>query len=350
MRWRIDWTARIGRRAVLALTFTAAALYACQESVITGPGGGGTPPPPTSSVPVDVRPPRVDAPFAFEGNIGFTLFAGARASREEIRLVFSRAQSRLGPRAYARVCAEVQSWPGGDRPWLPRGVTARPFDETAPAYLQIERFLDETARIHGAQVLLVAVCNLKEDGTSPANREKWVRTVARLASEYEHVALEVVNEWKHPNSSVTEPEMASLLGAARAEFNGLIGTDGGVRRGDLRYPAALRGLVSFVSVHPCRTDERPGGLKCGWRGGGQNPTRADLRELVEKNGPVVLSETTAYDGQFGRLGGGCCTEDRNVIIRYVDDCRAVDGCDFVYHCVGCLGWPETEIVWMPDAS
>ena len=329
-RWRIDWTARPGRRSVLALVFTAAAIYACQDAVITGPSGGGAPPPATTSAP-DIQPPRVDAPFSFDGAIGFSLFAGARASRDEVRSIYSRAQSRLGPRAYARVCAEVQSWPGGDRSWLPRGVSAKPFDESAPAYIQLLRFLDETARIHGAQVLVVPICNLKEDGTTPRNREKWVRTVASLASEYEHTALEVVNEWRHENSSISEGEIANLLRAARREFNGLIGTDDNAHPGDLTYNPSLRGLVDFPSFHPWRNPD---------------PTLRDLRKFADINGDYVLSETTAYDGQFGRLGG-CCTDDRNQIIRYLKDCQAVAECHPVYHCVGCLGWPETEITWFP---
>jgi hypothetical protein len=291
--------------------------------------------------------PRVDIPFSFDAGTGSTLFAGARADEAQIWQEVTRAQSRLGMGTWFRVCAEVQSWPGGDRPWLPRGVTARPFDSTAPAYTQLHNFLDVMATIPGAQVLLMPICNLKEDGTSPANRRKWVETVARLADGYENTALEVANEFVHPNSNISEGEMVTLISTARRNFRGLIGTDDGIRRGNLRYNGALRGLVDFVSFHPCRTDNsHPDGLDCNWRGGGQNPSPADLREIAEKNGPYILTETTGFD-DFNRPGG-CCTSNRDSIIEYKRACGAIADCTFLYHCVGNLGWPETSCSWYPE--
>jgi hypothetical protein len=242
--------------------------------------------------------------------------------------------------------------------WLPKGVSAAPFNDKAPAYIQLKKFLDVTSTISCAQVLVVPICTLKEDGTKPSNREKWVRAVAKLANEYEHTALEVVNEWRHPTSSITEGEMADLLGAARAVFNGWIGTDDSARPGDLIYNPRLRGLVDDPSFHP-------------WRN--PNPKHADIQQLINKNGGfAVLSETTAYNGGFSLLGpaglkstyssgftklgggglflGGCCTEYRHEIIDYMRACQAVEGCVFVYHCVGCLGFPETPIQWFPSGS
>lgn len=319
-------------------------LSGCDNPINTGPPTTPTPPTTTSITP---GLPRVDVPFDFNAGVGFTLFAGARAHEMDIRMEFSRAQLRLGVGSWARVCAEVQSWPGGDRPWLPRGVSAAPYDESAPAYLELKNFLDVAATIHGAQVLVIAICNLKEDGTSPANREKWVGAVARLANGYQNTAIEVVNEFVHQNSDISEAEMMALIRTTRRNFDGMIGTDDGVRRGNMRYNGALRGLVDFVSFHPCRTDTNPGGLDCDWRGGSLDPAPADLREMYEKNGEFVLSETVGFD-DFNRPGG-CCTDDRNRIIEYMNDCKAIDGCTFLYHCVGNLGWPETRCSWYPEA-
>ncbi len=302
-----------------------------------------TPPPTTTTTPPG--PPRVDFPFDFSFGTGFTFFAAARADELDIRQEFARVHSRLGFGSWARVCAEVMSWPGGDRPWLPQGVTAVPFDNTAPAYAQLKNFLEVTARIQGAQVLVMPICTLKENGTSPANRKKWVATVARLANEYQHTALEVVNEFVHPNSNISESEMRELLRTARRNFDGLIGTDDGAHGGNVTYNSALRGLVDYISFHPCRTDPRPGGLDCRWRGGSLDPTPADLREMADVNGPYILTETVAYD-DFDR-SGGCCTDDRNRILDYKRSCEAISGCTFLYHCVGNLGWPETRCSWYP---
>lgn len=289
------------------------------------------PPPTTATTTIPAKPPRVDQEFAFEGNIGFSLFAGARAEESEIRQVFSIAQSRMGGAPFARVCGELQAWPN-ERPWLPRGVTARPFDSTAPAYKELENFLAITATIEGAQVLLVPICNLKEDGTSPQNRKKWVRSICALASTYENVAIEVVNEWKHPRSSITEREIINLIEACRAEApHTLIGTDDNFTPDNITYNRAIRAHVDFISAHPYRNPD---------------PTRREIRRMVAKNGPIVLSETTCYDGEH-RKDGGLVTQDRNQILRYMNNCTPDEECVFTFHSLWGLGWPEMEIEWFP---
>lgn len=301
----------------------------CDGQIATGP----TPPPPnTTTTSAPEAPPRVDEPFEFLGNIGFSLFAGARAEPTDIIAVFHNAQSRLGGRPFARVCGELQSWPS-DRPWLPRGSSAVPFNDSAPAAVEVKRFLDTTATIRGAQVLLVPICNLKEDGTSPANRERWVRTMARLAAQYQNVALEVVNEWKHPNSTITEQEVINLIRAAKAECpRCLVGTDDNFHPRRITYNRAIRAHVDYPSAHPWRNPD---------------PTARQIRDMVDANGGfLVLSETTAYDGD-NLASGGLVTQDRNQIIRYMQNCQAVSGCVFVYHSLWGLGWPEMPLGWFP---
>lgn len=294
------------------------------------------PRPPTTTTTTSVPPPvRVDEPFSFDGNIGFSLFAGARASDTQIAEVFRYAQSRLGGRPFARVCGELQSWPS-DRPWLPRGSSAVPFDDTAPAYQELKNFLDVAATIPRAQVLLVPICNLKEDGTGPADREKWVRTVARLASGYANVALEVVNEYRHPNSDITSSEMVALLRAAKAECMAcLVGTDSSFNPNRTRYDSALRPYVDYFSAHPWRNPD---------------PTRAEIRRMVSENGGfLVLSETTAYDG-MGLSSSGLVTQSQDQIVAYLRNCQAVPGCIFTYHSLWGLGWPEMPLGWIPSGS
>lgn len=315
---------------ILCLLFVA-----CPTDNCDSPAGPTKPTPTTTTtVSITVKPPRVDQEFVFDGNVGFSLFAGARAEENEIRQVFSVAQARMGGAPFARVCGELQSWPN-ERPWLPRGVSARPFDETAPAYKELAHFLEVAATIQGAQVLLVPICNLKEDGTSPANREKWVRSVCALAAEYKNVAIEVSNEWKHPRSSITEREIIDLINACRAEAPyTLIGTDDNFTRDNITYNRRILSHVDYVSAHPYRNPD---------------PTRREIRRMVAKNGPIVLSETTCYDGQR-RKDGGLVTQDRNQILRYMNNCTSDEECVFTFHSLWGLGWPEMEIEWFPSAE
>ena len=322
-----------------------ALLLACHDDCSSADDNTSTAPEPTTTMSI---PPvlRVDLPFEFEAGIGFTLFAGARATEIQIRMKFARAQASFGMGAWARVCAEVWLWPlDDDEPWLPRSVSVIPFDETAPAYVELEHFLDVTATIPGAQVLVMPICTIKSGGPSKRNRADWVAVVSALANRYAHTAIEVVNEYK-AHSDISESEMKELLRIARRNFDGLVGTNDSVRRGKLRYNSALRPLVDYISFHPCRSDPRPDGRECDWTGGGQDPSPSDLRDILDKNGPYILTEITAYD-DFDRPGA-CCTEDRDQLTRYIESCTDLEGCTPLFHCVGDLGWPETECSWYPE--
>ena len=289
-------------------------------------------------------PPPLNTQFDWKLTRGFSLFAGARAIESQIRNLYDVFRVKWPHlRLTPRVCGEVQSWPyvsdeetPGVPRWLPRGVSAKPFDDTSPAYQELKHFLDVAVTIPDAQVLVVPICNLKGDGTSPANRLKWVRNVCRLVGSertdgkrsYPNVAIEIVNEYIHPGSNMTTDEMKLLIRACRIETPASqIGTDTNINKIRREYEPELVGLVDFFSYHPWRNPD---------------PTQQDLRAIVrEWIGGTVFSETTAYaHPRWGRLGG-CCTGDKEQIDDYARHAEKAGGV-FFYHMVWGLCWPEKQ--------
>lgn len=328
MQWPSKRINLVRTALAVAVIFTSL-IPACNRD-LTLPPTGPSPTPSTTTVPPP-PPPRVDRPF--EWNRGILLFAGARAEEDQIRNLFSYLHTRG---IYtAEVCAEVQSWPHGVNGYLPRGVSAKPFDETAPAYRELQNFLNVAATIPNAQVLVVGICNLKEDGTSPQNRLKWTRTIADLLHDYDNVAMKIANEWQHPNSNMTESEVVNLLVEARDRFSGPLTTDDNVHPGNIRYNARIRPYVDIADFHPWRNPE---------------PTNRELDRIVQANGyPIVFSETVAYNSLRIPLDQSCSglrTCDKNQIISFRDRTEA-RGIFWYYHCIECLCWPECDITWIP---
>lgn len=316
----------------LSVLILAVILSACAGTTPPPP----TPPPPPPPPPVDPHPP-LNTKFNWQLARGFSLFAGARANEDDIRNLYDTFREKWPHlRLTARVCGELQSWPT-DVAWLPRGVSAKPFDETAPAYKELKHFLDVAVTIPDAQVLVVPICNLKEDGTSPANRLKWVTNVCRLIGStregtldkaaYPNVAIEIANEYIHPNSTISTAEMRQLIRACRVETGraAQIGTDTNINERRREYDPELADEVDFYSYHPWRNPD---------------PTQQDLRGIVRDwIGRTVFSETTAYaDSRWGRLGG-CCTDDKQQIDDYARHAEKAGGV-FFYHMVWGLCWPE----------
>ena len=343
MRWRIDWTARPGRRSVLALVFTVAAIYACEESVITGPSGGGGPPPPTTSVPpVNIVPPRVDAPFDWGVYHGFTAFASGEPSQSEqdVRLLFGEAMANGWNTA--RKCSETQFWSGPGFPTMPMDIE------------RLKWWLDIVATIPGAQVLLIGDCTNKGPLPESEGRD-WARAVGKLAAGYANVAIETHNEFKNckhrgwgPHCP-TKSDVAEHIRIYKNMGVEYVTVDEGVCKDDLekgRLGFGLFGLGAWpADFHPCR--EYPFGSGVPW-----DPNKRFLRELVDRNGMILLSETVAWTDNSGRCSGlRTCDEDR--IQRYIDTCAEVDdenggaGCKFTYHSQDLLaGLPPT---WWPRA-
>lgn len=357
------------RKAFLSV-FLVAALVACPSScdneTTTGPTAPPTTPPPTEPEPEPTffDRPELTWPFTWHMARTFTLFSGARIGSEfqqpvtvntgefeDLLDLFQQYQHAWpGLIPTARVCAEVQSWPT-DKPWLPRGVSAKPFDQTAPAYKELEDFLEAAVRIPRAQVLVVAVCNLKEDGTSLANVKKWTRNVCELAARYPNTAVEVVNEAKHPNSSL-EPHVNALIsecrsGAGRSEFatSMQVGSDFNVNAnhlrqilgGTFRFPYA----ADFYSYHAWRNPD---------------PTKEEHRHFVRWGLPnvTVFSEQTCFDDEFGlgaaRRNGkptGNCTDDPEQIEDLMRGTEKAGGVAN-FHTTWGLGWPNVAIGWILD--
>ena len=342
-RWRIDWTARPGRRCVLALVFIAAAIYACQESVITGPSGGGAPPPTTSTLPVDIRPPRVDAPFEWENYHGFTAFASGEPSHteEDIRTLFGVAMANGWNTA--RKCSETEFWPGtAALPIMPRDLE------------RLEWWLDIAATIPGAQVLLIGDCTLKGPVPEEDGRE-WARKVGKLAAKYENVAVETHNEYRNCGGRGWGPhcprksDVAEHIRIYRNKGVEFVTADQGICKPDLAGDKLGFRLANAgawpADFHPCR--DWPIGSKEPW-----DPNKRFLREMVARNGMVLLSETVALMDTSG-ICDGLRTCDHDRIQRYVDACAQVDeegggaGCKFTFHSEALLaGLPPT---WWPVA-
>lgn len=336
------------------LLVMALALTACDNESATSPT------PPVVNPPIDDSPeptfmdrPKLDWQFDWHMARTFTLFSGARIGSTlpqpvtmdtgefedllELFQIYQTAWPGLVPTA--RTCAELETWPL-DKPWLPRGVSAKPYNRTAPAYIELKNFLEAASRIPRAQVLVVPICNLKENGTTIANVRKWVKTVCELAGQYSNTAIEVVNEAKHPNSSL-EPHVNRLIADCKSVGGRNVGSDSNIHHATTEPYYAYSG-ADFFSYH-------------GWRN--PDPTKEEMRDIVRWGLPMVtvFSEQTCFDDQFG-LGAnrdqfgqpkGNCTDSTDQIedlMRHTEKAGAVAN----FHTTWGLGWPNIPIGWILD--
>jgi len=313
---------------------------------------GDTPPPeppPTTTIPTPppgpTIPPRHTRPFTWNLARGFSLFSGASATDEEVVQVFTAFKTEwtnLWPTA--RMCGERMRWPDRHE-YLYKGPTAAPYDATSPAFVEVKHFLDWAASVPHAQVLLVPICTLKEDwsmanienGEAYRVNEKWVRTMCRLASDYENVAIEVINEWKHPNSIYTmngtrdrQDQVIRMIRACREEApRTQIGTDSNVNQRNKRYDPTIEPVVDYLSFHPWRNPD---------------PDEDEMREMVRQRiGAAVFSETTCYDQKDNRPNPtGNCTGIQDQILVYQRDAER-KGAVYTYHpkYLG-LCWPRAD--------
>jgi hypothetical protein len=315
------------RTATFAAVFAALLVIYC-DSNYTSPTDLPPNPPIVDQIPVTPTPPpraRLNTQFDWTLARGFTLFAGTRADEGQIvDLFFEFEREWPHLRKTARVCAEVQSW--GGRAWLPRGVSAKPFDNTAPAFKELKNFLDVAVTIPDAQVLVVANCTTKEDGTSFNDMLKWTRHVCELTSRYPNTAVEVVNEAHHPNSSLrdTPRRVTELMRNCQQVATRFmeVGSDTNINQRRTQYEYN-RAVATYLSYHPWRNPD---------------PDQAELRAIVRDCiGCTVFSETTGLDVEH-HTSGGLVTEDVEQIIDYARHAEKAGGV-FVYHTVWGLGWP-----------
>lgn len=277
----------------LGVLFLTCPLDTCNNS----PTGPEEPPTTTTTPPEPVQPPRVDQPFNWDNYVGFSAFAAVGNTPEENTQLWQQNIAVGFP--VGRVCGEVRSW---DQHGL----------RVVPAEIELlDTFLDTTARIPGAFVLLNCICNMKEDGATKSAMRLWVQQIANLVKEknYKHVALSPGNELWHPASSIRGDEafMEELLLILRdtgqpitMDWNAYKRQDGSLR---VQYPEKFRRLGAYPNLHPWRSPD---------------PNRREIAEMVTQNGGrVLISEPTCYSET---RDDGACTNDRARIKLYA--CRA----------------------------
>lgn len=326
---------------IIIVVFILAAICCDNSAVdITGPGSGG-PPTATTSVPFDIKPPRVDAPFDWGNYQGFTAFASGEPahSEEDVRLLFGVAMADGWNTA--RKCSETEFWRGDvNYPIMPRDLE------------RLKWWLDIVATIPGAQVLLIGDCTLK--GPVPENEGRdWARAVGKLAAQYENVAIETHNEYRICGGRGWGPhcpdsgDVAAHIRIYRNAGIEFVTADEPIcnpSSNELEFKLASDNAWP-ADFHPCR--DWPRGTKKPW-----DPDKSLIRELVAHNGMILFSETVAWMDTSGDCKGlRTCDKDR--IQSFIDDCAAVDnenggmGCKYTFHSEALLaGLPPT---WWPRA-
>jgi len=303
-----------------------ATLIACQEGSVTLPQPPPMEPPPATTT----IPPPINrgVPFSFQHTRGILVFPGTQASEGEILALDAQLRSLGWPRPMYHVCAETSFWQAQGIPW-PSGPT--PFDGTENI-TNLKRFLDTTASLR-SQVLLDVYCTVRDARREVVPDERffrWARTVGDIASEYDHVAIHIANEYWHGGSRLrTRSSMQTAHDQIRSGgFVGLVSSDDNFNPGDVRFDS-LGGILQWPDAHPWRNPD---------------PTPSQIEDMVRKNGTLVISEPTAYGGR----SGGCCTTNRNQILKYMRACEDISGCVWMYHSVCGLGWPaQCTFDWIP---
>ena len=285
-------------------------LLSCDAfDIPTRPGDKFPPPPPPLP-----QPEIVAAPFDFASLRGYSAFALVGCTREERRaLLFEGLAHGFNT---PRVCGETEYWDGGpddDHPRFPRNLGS------------LRELLDDAARISGVQVLLVPNCTLR-DSVPVAEQIEWDRQVRALvvATGYPNIAVEVVNEFWHPDSLIGKQPIAAMIAAWNAA--GIpTGTDDSVCRDDFTLQHRLFGHAAFYSFHPCRTIQEGLHSVRPW-----DPDFNWLRRLQGANGsrPVMISESVCYADP--NEYGGLCTADRSRVQNALNAALAT-GVGWVYH-------------------
>ena len=313
------------RRLLLALAFV---LTTCNDKVsVTGPSPPQAPPPPVEETPVE--PVSRGRLFSWDDTRGILLFAGTQATESEIRTLDARIRSLGWPTPTYNVCSEVSEWEQG--PWSDGPPAKGEVNLT-----NLRRFLTVTAELD-SQVRLNIFCTVRDNFKwMRMNLEEYTTRVAKIASEYDHVALSVANEPHHPSSYFKHnmPAMRKVRDVARmAGFTGLIGADDGLGCPDpdvCNFEYQYKSLGFIPDFHPFRNpDPGPGTLKA----------------LVRINGlPLIISESTAYSTW---RYSGCCTDSKDNILVYMRRSERL-GIVWFFHSTDGLQWPQIPFEWIPS--
>lgn len=319
------------RRTLIALLLALS--LACDNPLPT------TPTPPPSPPPVDVRPPRVDQDFSWSTYQGYIAF-GLGHPRQEEEDVIATAMTMLGfGWNTANVCAEADKWD--------EGGTEYPRKPRDPERLRWT--LDILARIPGVQVVLIGNCTLKRQ-VSLAEQEAWAHEVAKVAIQFNNIAISTHNEFDNCRGRVDwggndancpgKNDIAKHIQIYRSYGIRNVNADDSIRPrqpGDseqLTFGYRLANIgAAPASFHPDRTkDGKP------W-----DPDVKYLQKVAKHNGEFVLSETVAWMDYSGRCDG-LRTCDSNRIEAYIDACASVPECRFTLHSENLLaGIPPTYI-------
>ena len=296
-----DCSKAMRKLLILGIAVIFAAVPGCNDSVVSP-----TPlelPRPTEPEPLPPSPPSVSrgVRFSWEGTRGIVLFPGTQGTRSQIEHLDAKLHSAGWPMITYNACSETGAWehtPWNDGP--------PPFSRENLDNLQ--RFLTVTAELE-SQVKLNIFCTLRDNtGWMEANAQRYTRTVAKIAAEFDHIVLSIANEPYHPNSKwLRQPgNMKRVQYWARlAGFHGMMGADDNVTRsGNMSYQ--YRNLGFTPEFHPFRNPD-PGP---GW-----------FDRLQRAHGLVVISEPTAYSVWLkppkGRELDWCCTDDKSQILAYM---------------------------------
>ena len=316
-----------GVRGAWRVLFLTATLFGCDSPTPAGPSGSKFPPVQPPDPPVD----RVDAPFDLSNLRGYSAFAIVGRSREDRINLMVEGREHGFPTV--RACGETEFWDGAPDDDHPRFVRSLE---------RLRVFLSDATRLAGIQVLLVPNCTLR-DAVPVAEQLAWDRGVRELVTawRFQNVAVEVVNEFWHPDSLIGKVPIVGMISAWNAS-GVLTGTDDAVCIGDFTLQHRLFGHAAFYSFHPCR--ETPGPRPQPW-----DPSVSWLRKLLDANSgstgrPVILSETVCYadPNDFG----GLCTADRERIQAALDAAAAAD-VGWIYHSREGLG-AKPPYSWWPQ--
>jgi hypothetical protein len=316
-------------------------------------------PPPSNTPPTTPPPPvRVDEPFQWETFAGFTAFALGKPGQTEEDIRGLYADAMANGFNTGRICSENEFWDGSES-YLP----TKPRDAE-----RLDWLLETIATIPGAQVLLIGDCTLKRQ--VPLDEAlQWARDVARIASKYSNVAVETTNEFDNCRGRES-------WGGSAAYCPGKLAVREHIkvyRRAGIEFVTAddrlcapdfpdqidfrLANIGAWPSdFHACRTinergehpDGHPGEVVEPW-----DPGRRQIRQLYERNGMVLFSETVAL-GDVTGSGTGLRTQDHDRIQTFINECDLVDeengdlGCKFVFHSEALLGGEKPG--WWPNSK
>ena len=276
----------------------------------TDPPGAVVPPDPPQDDPI--QGPPVDMNNLW----GFSAFRMSETPEAQQRADLRYAQRR--GYTFARICAETVEWSGV----LPPGS---PLPQRVTADVLLRRTLDIAAE-EGMYVLVIPLCTVRDYG-SEARREEWVRKVADILRGRDHVFAEAVNEPWHPRSLVSSESLDRYIRILKHAGIRTGADEGFTRNGQWRYSQSA--LSDFPSAHPFRNPD---------------PTKADLQKMVSMNGGwLLLSETTCWADPNDNAE--LCTDSKEQIQKYMDNCTQIPGCFMVAHTrEGLVGEPLT---WLP---